>query len=130
MACIDIVGPSEIGKYFSYEYEVFIDNTYNKDITIFLSYGGGNLIRNTDFTAPDRVIIQAGSLSAIFILSTNTECRNNRYIKIESTSNDIVEMCSDMISNLVCDEEIDFFCDKLFFFEPYGHKTKKPNNMR
>ena len=141
IGCIGVKGTSSIKENFSYEYEVFYEHncdTRDRAITVFLSYNAGTLKNGIDFTAPDRVTIPAGRSSTTIILNTHTYCdeRTNLFIKIDPTSSETRNVCSSVKASLICEPPPEDFCERvgencsnLFFFEPYGHRTKKANNM-
>ena len=137
--CVGVRGPIEVAENFSYEYDIYFEGEIytEQPITIFLSYGAGTLVRGIDFNAPDRIIVQAGSRSAKLVLTTNTYCddRTNLFIQIDPTSSVTSVVCDNIQSRLVCGppqtycEKVNDNCSVHYFFEPYGHRTRKANNM-
>jgi hypothetical protein len=144
--CLNMTGPSTIRRNLSAEYEInmiFSDaecNSFNRILTVFLSYGGSTMIRNKDFVAPNKIVMEKGVIKYKFPIKFYNPCTSNedKYIQITMTADYTNNICTQPLkTTITCIKEenengdiLPTYCDELFFFEPYGHKTKIPNNMK
>ena len=132
LGCIDISGSSSIIPNGTNEYNVFFnEDCFNDiDLRLLVSYTGSTLTNGVDFYGPTSSFIMAGTNSLKIYIKANDissgtirvtvnlpdyQCDN--YIDINVESEDINNPSSNTVTNN---------CSEIgFFWEPYGHVTKK-----
>ncbi len=135
--CVGVKGPTEIRPNSSYEYEAYFeedDCTEDSERVIFLSYNASNMTNGVDFIAPTSVKVKSGENFTKFAVIISADCEEPgaKHMQIDATSSYVDTICGNVKAQLNCEKfepgDIDN-CMDLFFFEPYGHKVRKANNM-